>query len=233
MVSFSYPIRSTTNAGPRDLEITGDGKCRPMIAIAKEFLEYFPYRKPYRLYRFLSDLDDIVNLVTDDLQRIRLAAVLTRRFLSQESSAWIFEACPVPDPETFSAGHILYQEPGYPFVIMLTSWLPQCSPVHSHGNWSIVACLGDETTGREQNYFWQRLDDGSTPGYAKVKVISKEILKPGDIIGFTADAIHNIKSISSEGVIAPKPTYLFNIFGETDEEKCFQFNPFNDTVEKL
>ena len=211
----------------------GDGICRPMHPPSKELIDRFPYKKPYRLYRFLSDLDELVDMVPNDLQRIGVAAVLTRRFLSQDSSSWIFEACPEPDPENLSSAHCLYKEPGYPFIIMLTSWLPQCSPVHNHANWSIVACLGDETTGWEENYFWTRLDDGSQHGYAEVKLVSKEILKPGDIIGFTPDAIHNIRSISAKGVASPKPTYLFNIFGETDLNNRYKFNPFNKTLENF
>lgn len=128
----------------------------------------------------------------------------------------------------------LDQEADYPFAINVFSWLPQKSLIHCHGTWSIVAFLGDSSFGREQNYFWHREDDGSKPGYAVVKPYSKEILEPGDIIGFTSGAIHNIMSISAENEDNPdnpKPTLTFNIFGKPNMEGRLRFNPFENTIE--
>ena len=145
----------------------------------------------------------------------------------------MIDTCPPPDPETRSATKPLYRDPNSPFEVHVFSWLPQNSGIHSHGSWSIVAFLGDETTGRELNYFWTRFDDGAQPDYAVVKPISKQILEPGDIIGFTSDAIHNIKSISAENEPnpdKPKPTLMFNIFGERNSSRRYIFNPFKNTI---
>jgi predicted metal-dependent enzyme (double-stranded beta helix superfamily) len=214
----------------RSFEVGADGICRQMKSPSIN-LDKFPLRYPYYFCRFLNDLDTLIELTSDDLERIRVATILTRRFLSQAN--WVIDACPLPDPETHSATKPLYRDPNSPFEVHVFSWLPQNSGVHSHGSWSLVAILGDATTGRELNYFWTRFDDGSQPGYAVVKPISKQILEPGDIIGFTSDAIHNIKSISAENeenLENPKPTYMFNIFGDRNPSRRYIFNPFENTV---
>ncbi|MEQ8972582.1 MAG: cupin [Coleofasciculus sp. C1-SOL-03] len=213
-----------------NLEVKADGKCSPMGS-PPATLGQFPLRHPYRFYRFLCDLDDLVESVSDDLERIRIAAVLTRHFLTQ--ATWITETCPVPDQDQRVAGKSLYGEPGYPFIIQVVAWLPQRSPVHNHANWSIVGYLGDEMAGCEHNSFWCRQDDGLKKGHAIIKKASQQILKPGDIIGFTPDAIHSIVSIPCEKGIDSKPTYTFNIFGETDFSQRYEFDPLNNTLKKF
>lgn len=215
---------------PRNFEVTGDGKCCPMGSLPLS-LEQFYLRRPYRFYRFLSDLDDLVESVSDDLERIRIAAVLTRRFLTQ--ATWITELCPVPDPDQRVAGKSLYGEPGYPFIVQVVSWLPQRSPIHNHANWSIVGFLGDETAGYEHNNFWSRQDNGSKQGHAIIKKVSQQVLKPGDILGFTPDAIHSIVSIPGKKGKKSKPTFTFNIFGETDFSQRYEFDPANNTLKNF
>ena len=222
-------IESDLSVTHRNFEVTADGVCRPMQSPSIS-LDRFPSRYPYSLCRFLHDLDTLVELTTDDLERIRVATILTRRFL--EGASWLVNFCPPPDPEQRVAMKPLYSPPDSPFEVYVFSWLPQNSGVHSHGTWSIVALLGDGTTGRELNYFWTRFDDGTQPDHAVVKPISKQILEAGDIIGFTSDAIHNIKSISAEkeeNLKQPTPTYMFNIFGESNPSKRYMFNPFDNS----
>jgi hypothetical protein len=81
----------------RNFEVRGNGTCRqmesPSISLDK--------CHPYYFCRFLSDLDTLVELTSDDLERIRIATILTRRFLSQAD--WVIDTCPPPDPETRSA----------------------------------------------------------------------------------------------------------------------------------
>jgi predicted metal-dependent enzyme (double-stranded beta helix superfamily) len=53
---------------------------------------------PYRLYRFLTDLEDILEEVEDDQKRLHLICSLVRRLLN--SSEWLqFNFLP-PDPVT-------------------------------------------------------------------------------------------------------------------------------------
>lgn len=221
---------STSLLKSRNFEVGADGVCRNMEQPSID-LDKFPLRSPYSFCRFLNDLDTLTEITADDYERIRTATILSRRFLSQ--AEWVVNFCPDIESEKRAATKPLYKDPNSPFEVHVFSWLPQNSGVHSHGTWSIVAILGDATTGRELNYFWTRFDDQSKPDYAVVKPISKQILEAGDIIGFTADAIHNIKSISAENetnLEQPKPTFMFNIFGERNPSNRYEFNPFDNTL---
>lgn len=218
----------------RNLEVQKDGICRNMNFPLSSLLNNFPFYHSYSFDKFISDLNRLVNITSNDLERIRIATIITRRFLKQ--SPWIIDLCPSPDPEICAATRSLYSDPNSLFKINVFSWLPQTSNVHCHGTWSIVALLGNATTGRELNYFWNRLDNGLKPGHAVIKPVSKKILEAGDIIGFTSDAIHNIKSLppkNIEGEQFSKPTLMFNIFGAPNLSKRYTFNPFDNTYKNF
>lgn len=216
----------------RSFKVMEDGICRHMNTPETRFLKNFveDRKSIYTFSLFIKDIHRLIQLTSDDIERIEIAAVLTKRFLSQAD--WIVDSCPPPDPEKRVSINKLHSEPDDSFHISTFSWLPQGSNVHCHGTWSIVAILGNSTTGRELNYFWSRQDDGSKPNYAVIKPISKQILEPGDIIGFTSNAIHNIKSIvavNPDNTEHPIPTLMFNLFGKFDFTKQYMFNPFDNT----
>ena len=215
---------------PRDLEVDSEGLCNEMDLNSCQYLKHFPWQENYRFKNLVDDINTLLDLTDDDLERIRIATVLTRRFL--DNTPQLADLCPPPDPEIRVSTECLYRESNSKFRINIFSWLPQHSNVHCHGSWSIVAFLGDATTGRELNYFWRREDDGSIPEKAVVKPISKKMLEAGDIIGFTSDAIHNIKSLPSQKIKenqSNKPTLMFNIFGEDNPDSQLLFNPFDHT----
>ena len=212
---------ATVTSSPANLWVDASGVCRD-LGNAPALLRRFPNRRPYRLYRFLSDLDDLVEAVKDDRQRLQVAVALVRRFLA--SASWLTESLPMPDEERGWAVHTLYKEPDYPFAVQLVSWLPGVpSPVHNHATWSVVAVMGESDAGREKNSVWRRVDDGSREGYAEVELAEERLLYPGDVIGFTPEAIHSV-----EMEAAPEswlPTFTFNVYGEPDYSQRYEFDP--------
>lgn len=211
------------------LMVDASGISRPMGKPPTQ-LRRFPNRRPYRLYRLLSDLDDMVDAVKDDRDRLRIAAVLVRRFIEQAD--WLGDTLPMPDEEKGWAVHTLYQEPNYPFAIQTVSWLPgQPSPVHNHATWSIVAIIGDETSGRERNYLWRRTDDGSQAGRADLDLAEEQLLYPGDLIGFTPDAIHSVEQVHAED--SWLPTFTFNLYGKPNYSKRYEFDPEQHAVKNF
>ena len=211
---------------PALLEVGCEGICGPMQP-PSQYIEHFPPRTPYRFCRFLCDLEDLVETVSDDCDRIRIAAHLVQRLLSQAS--WIVPSCPEPDPDRGLAIQRLYREPGYPFTIKLVSWLPGItSPVHNHAAWSIVAIIGDVTCGHEKNQFWHRQDDGRRADYAELQPADQQILKPGDILGLTPDAIHSVQQMSAPK--SQRPTYTFNVYGKADLKRRYIFDPPTNRV---
>ena len=163
---------------------------------------------PYRLYRFLTQLDDILLAHSDDASRLAQIRPLVRSFLNE--SPWMMMQCPAPDPKRGWGVTKLYDEADYPLTIQLVSWNPgMTSPIHNHGAWGLVAILD----GQERNRFWQ-------PQEANQPMIqaSEAILEPGDLITFMPDAIHQVEALGDDPVLS------FNLYGETDFTQRFHYN---------
>ena len=52
------------------------------------------------------------------------------------------------------------------------------TPIHNHGSWGIVGVY----RGEDRYQIWRRLDDGATPGRAKIEFVEEMILGPGDVV---------------------------------------------------
>jgi predicted metal-dependent enzyme (double-stranded beta helix superfamily) len=198
----------------QDWLLTNEGK---QVEQAVNLEESFP-DSPYRLYHFLSDLDDILDRVRDDYHRLQKICPLVRRLLN--SSEWLQTHFLPPDPDTGWSVQMLYDEPDYPITVQTVVWLPgSVSPIHNHGAWGIVALL----SGTEKNTFWSR---NSTPTASdRIKQVGEQILFPGDILGFMPDAIHRVEALGDE------PTVSFNLYGETDYSQRFEFDSDLNTAQ--
>ena len=174
--------------------------------------------RPYRLYRFLTDVEDIVDRESDDRIRLQRICPLVRRLLN--SCEWLQLNFLPPDPETGWSVQMLYDEPDFPLTIQTVVWSPgTVSPVHNHATWGIVALLD----GQEKNTFWQRSPTTEFPDL--IKATGDRILTPGDILCLMPDAIHQIEAIGDE------PTISFNLYGATDYDRRFEFDPLRATAE--
>ena len=172
---------------------------------------------PYRLYRFLTDLDDILLNIPDDSDRLKAIMPLVRHLLT--SSYWLQMEYEQPSPKTGWSVKMLYREPDYPLTVQMVAWQPGgISPIHNHASWGIVALI----SGAEKNRFWRRSPTTEFP--ERLELVGEQTLQPGDIIGFMPDAIHSIEAISDE------PTITFNLYGETNYEQRYQFDNTKHTA---
>ncbi len=172
---------------------------------------------PYRLYRFLTDLEDILLRIPDDRDRLKAIFPLVRKLLM--SSYWLQMEYYTPDPEKGWSVKTLYKEPDYPITIQTVAWLPgNVSPIHNHATWGIVALMD----GQEKNRFWKRSPNAEHPH--KIELIDEYNFIPGDIIGLMPDAIHSVEPLGEE------PTITFNIYGETDFPERYEFDSVKHTV---
>ncbi|AFY95706.1 hypothetical protein [Chamaesiphon minutus] len=198
----------------RDWLVTDAGLCVPCETDARENWG----DRPYRLYRFLTDIEDIVDRESDDLLRLQRICPLVRRLLN--SCEWLQLNFLSPDPETGWSVQTLYDEPDFLITIQTVVWSPgTASPVHNHAAWGIVALLD----GREKNTFWQRSPTTEFPDL--IEATGDRILVPGDILCLMPDAIHQIEAISDE------PTISFNLYGATDYDRRFEFDPLHSTAQ--
>ncbi|NJK27846.1 MAG: cupin [Coleofasciculaceae cyanobacterium SM2_3_26] len=196
--------------------VLDDGRCEALTVRDDEQMPV----PPYRLYRFLTDVEDILLDVPDDRDRILAICPLVRKLL--HCSPWLQAYTLPPSPKTGWSVLMLYEEPEFKLTVQLVAWLPgHASPIHNHATWGIVALLG----GQEKNTLWRRAAD---PEHSdRIEQVRETILSPGDTISFTADAIHHVEPLGDE------PTITFNIYGVTNYQKRFRFDAKQHTAVKF
>jgi predicted metal-dependent enzyme (double-stranded beta helix superfamily) len=207
----------------KDWFVTNDGQCLACEVDRTEELSH-----PYRLYRFLTDLEDILDRVSDDRLRLQAIRPLVRKLLI--SSSWLQIPALDPNPETGWEVLTLYDEPFFPLTVQLVAWKPgMTSPIHNHGCWGLVALL----SGEEKNTFWKRSPTSEFPdslrdSYAsRIESVGDRLLTPGDILCLMPDVIHHVEAISNE------PTISFNLYGETNYKQRFEFDPILGTAKNF
>lgn len=194
----------------KDWLVTNDGHC--LSCDVNPQVEQVDFEHPYRLYRFLTDLETILDNIPDDYARLEAIRPLVRKLLA--SASWLSLCDLTPNPETGWEVSMLYDEPFFPLTVQLVVWSSNMvSPIHNHGCWGLVALLD----GAEKNTFWNRYSTDDCPD--QVKPVGEQMLETGDILCLMPDAIHQIEAISEQ------PTLSFNLYGETNYDQRFEFDP--------
>ncbi|MEH2211690.1 cupin [Nostoc sp.] len=192
----------------RDWLLTGDGQYQACKSVRAWDL----LRENYRLYRFLTEVEDVLNSRDDEVSCLPEIRMLVRRLIV--NSYWVRSQRLEPSPKTGTSVLLLYDELGFPLTVQTVTFAPGTrSNIHNHGTWGIVAVL----KGQEKNTFWRRTN--SPEFQDKIEATGEVTLSPGDIISFTPDAIHCVEAVGDE------PTVTFNIYGETDPNERFEFDP--------
>ncbi|MGF1458896.1 MAG: cupin [Leptolyngbyaceae cyanobacterium] len=197
----------------RNLLVTDDGGVRSL-----ELPEFETPQQTYRLYRFLTELEDLLAAETDDIKRLTAIAPMVRQLLV--SSYWLQMEYKEPDPKTGWGVHFLYREYQFPLTVQMVAWSPGSqSTIHNHATWGLVAMLG----GYETNRIWRRTPTADQPH--RLELVQEVRLAPGDIITFTPGAVHQVEPSSDE------PTVSFNLYGVTDLKSRYVFDLEAQTAE--
>lgn len=197
----------------RNLLVTDDGSLQTLKVAEVEEPE-----QTYRLYRFLTELEDLLASEKNDEKRLAAIAPLARKLMT--SSYWLQMEYKEPDPKTGWGVHFLYREYQFPLTVQMVTWRPgTASTIHNHATWGLVAMLG----GQEKNRIWRRVP-GDEQSH-KIELVEEVILAPGDIITFMPGAIHQVEPYGDE------PTISFNLYGVTDFKNRYVFNPEKETAE--
>lgn len=171
----------------------------------------------YRLYRFLTELEDILDIFHDDISRLEAVTPLVRKLLV--SSYWLQMEYNTPDPRTGWSVNFLYREHEFPITVQMVAWLPgHQSAIHNHGAWGIVALVG----GQERNRLWRRAPEPNYPD--QLELVDEIILNPGDVVALTANAIHSVEPLGDE------PTVSLNLYGATNFSDRYEFDVKNHTA---
>ena len=200
----------------RDLFIAENGQYQ----ICKSARTWDLLRDNYRLYRFLTELEDVLNNVEDQSTRLPEIRMLVRRLII--NSYWVQSQFLQPDLKTGISVLLLYNELGFPLTVQTVTFAQGTnSNIHNHGTWGVVAIL----KGQEKNTFWRRSSNSDFPN--KIEKVGEINLSPGDIVSFTPQTIHQVQAIGEE------PTVTFNIYGETNPKQRFEFDITNHSAKKF
>lgn len=200
----------------KDWLVTGDGQYQ----ICQSVRAWDLLRENYRLYRFLTEVEDVLNGVDDESIRLPEIRMLVRRLIV--NSYWVQSQYLEPDIKTGTSVLLLYDELGFPLTIQTVTFVSGMrSNIHNHGTWGVVAVL----KGQEKHTFWQRTPSPDFPD--KIAPTGEIILSPGDIISFTPDAIHSVEAVGDE------PTVTFNLYGETDPQERLEFDVITHQARKF
>ena len=200
----------------RDWLVNGNGQYGSVSSIKAWDL----LRENYRFYRFLTEVEDVLNSVEDQTSCLPEIRMLVRRLIV--NSYWVKNQYLEPSPKTGTSVVLLYDELGFPLTVQTVAFAPgTLSTIHNHGTWGVIAVL----KGQERNTFWSRTPQPEFQD--KIERSGEITLSPGDIISLTPNAIHSVEAIGDE------PTVTFNIYGETCSKERFEFDTVNHTAKNF
>jgi len=141
----------------------------------------------YSIAQLVADLEEICAQSSDDRDIVGKVRPLALRAAS--ARCWLDERMYYADPEQGFGVHMLHEKPDHSLAIFAVSWLPhRGTPPHDHGTWAVVAGVD----GAERNEFYERSDDRSRSGYAKLRKIGVKACGEGDVVAMPRGAIHAV-----------------------------------------
>lgn len=147
----------------------------------------------YSLDQYVCDLRSITAKQTDPVTITKLVAPLARKFA--QTPGWMRPEYRECDVEQGFGVHILHEEPNHDLAVFLISWLPNRGTTpHNHKTWAVVVGL----KGQEQEVSYDRLDDGSNPGYADLRRTDSHVMTAGDIACCYPEHIHSVWNVGKD-----------------------------------
>jgi predicted metal-dependent enzyme (double-stranded beta helix superfamily) len=105
-----------------------------------------------------------------------------------------------------STRYLLHKEPDETFALYLNSINPgKNTAPHNHTTWAVIAAV----EGDELNRVYERVDDGSNPERAELRLQREVVVSPGTHVAFLADDIHSIH------VVGDQSTRHFHLYGRS------------------
>lgn len=156
----------------------------------------------YTITEFVKDLRTIVTNTEDETEILSQVQPLACRAAGERS--WLREKMYIADLDLGFGTTLLHAEPDNSLFVVVDSWLPTRGVrPHDHGTWAVVVGI----TGTERNVFWKRVDDGSRPGYAKLRKVREEEITESGAVAMHTGEIHSVVNHTDE------TTLSFHVYG--------------------
>lgn len=103
-----------------------------------------------------------------------------------------------------NAIYLLSEDDDKRFALYMSTAQPgKKVPPHNHTTWAVI--VGVE--GDEENFFYERTDDGSVPGQGILRQVGHEVVRPGTGVTLMPEDIHHIQVGGTE------PTLHLHMYG--------------------
>lgn len=136
---------------------------------------------------FIKDAKAIADEAPMD--RARLDRIKHRLMdIAARADLWGAEDFPAPTPEDKQNRYFIADDPSGLTLYLNVMQPGKVIPPHNH---TVFACIA-AVVGSEQNTVYDRVDDGSVPGKAELKLREVVDLRPGNALAMMPDDIHSV-----------------------------------------
>ena len=142
----------------------------------------------YSIAQLVADLKQVCARSQDEREIVSRVRPLAR-LAALSKATWLEDRMYHADAAQGFGVHLLHEEPGHTLAVMAVSWLPdRGAPPHDHGTWAVIAGVD----GPEKNEFFERADDRSRPGHAKLRKLGEKVCGAGDVVAMPRGMIHGV-----------------------------------------
>lgn len=137
---------------------------------------------------FLADAKAIA--AEGPMDRARLDRIKHRLMdIAARTELWADDDFPAPSPEDKQNRFFIADDADTGLTLYLNVMQPgKVIPPHNH---TVFACIA-AVEGAEQNTIYERVDDGSVPGKAELRLREEVDLRPGNALAMMPDDIHSV-----------------------------------------
>gem|GEM_PF-67859 len=102
------------------------------------------------------------------------------------------------DAQGYNAIYRLSEDPDHRFALYMSTARPgKKVPPHNHTTWAVIVAV----QGNEENFFYERSDDGSQPGRGTLRLTGETVVSPGTGVILMPEDIHHIQVTGTEDTL--------------------------------